>query len=371
MLRKTPLRMRLTLVSVSLLLLCCLGLTALLNFSANRMADVIEAAPITPATSIGNVSEKETYLPMVKLEVSHGARKTFLNQSIVWMLTVVLAGGVLTYFITGRALKPLNELSGQMKKRTVHNLSEMLPVPESHDEVASLTVSFNEMTGKLGEAFDMQKRFSQSAAHELRTPLTVLKTKLEVFRKKQDRTQEEYDRLIDLFDSQTNRLSVLVKDLLDLTSMDAVELGEEVPLDLLLRDIVVELSELAKERNVALTLDCPELTVRGNKSLLHRAFYNLVENAIKYNKPAGRAEICVRKQNGEITVVIADTGLGVPEEQRTLIFEPFYRVDKSRSRQMGGAGLGLATVKAVLDKHGAQIYVSENPGGGSVFTVIL
>lgn len=376
MLKKIPLRLRLTLVSVGLLLACCLGLTLVLNLSANQMADVIEAIPIVPARSVGELSSlPENSFPAgtaaVPASPAQEARREFLDQSVLWMLAVVAAGGALTWFITGRAMEPLRELSSQMRNRTVHNLSEELPVPESRDEVASLTASFNEMTGKLDEAFAMQRRFAQSAAHELRTPLAVLRTKLDVFRKKKDRTRQEYDALLDAAGVQVDRLSALVKDLLDLTGTEALECGEEVKLDLLLAEVAAELSEQAGERQITVDCACPPLTVPGNRGLLRRVFSNLAENSIRYNVPGGRVSITAEAEPEQVCVRVADTGIGIPPQQRERIFEPFYRVDKSRSRQMGGAGLGLATVKSILEKHGGSIGVSERPGGGSVFTVRL
>lgn len=376
MLKKIPLRLRLTLVSVGLLLACCLGLTLVLNFSANQMADVIEAMPVLPALSAEDAaSAPADSFPapaaVTPARPTKDARRDFLNQSVLWMLAVVAAGGVLTWLITGRAMAPLRELSGQMRNRTVHNLSENLPVPESRDEVASLTESFNEMTGKLDEAFAMQKRFSQSAAHELRTPLAVLKTKLEVFRKKKERTLSEYDALLDTAALQVDRLSALVKELLDLTGMDAVDCEESVPLAPLLRDVAAELSGLAEEKNVALHCACPNLTVPGSRSLLHRVFYNLIENSIKYNVPQGSVSVAAEQKSGSVQIAVSDTGLGIPPECRELIFEPFYRIDKSRSRQMGGAGLGLATVASIVQKHGGSVEVREHPEGGSIFTVKL
>lgn len=372
MLKKIPLRLRLTLISVLLLLICCLGLTMILNISANNMADVIEAAPLMPATSIDSGSmDESTAVPLVPSIASQQARVVFLNQSYIYMLIIVLSGGFLTYFITGKALSPLHELSHQIRNRTVNNLSETLPVPESHDEVASLTASFNEMTRKLNEAFSMQKRFSQSAAHELRTPLTVMKTKVDVFKKKAVHSPEEYDKLIDMITIHTDRLSDLVKDLLDLTNMDMLECCQRIAVKPMLTNVLNELSELAAEKGVTLSLEGDACEVLGNESLLNRAFCNLIENAVKYNKQNGSVSVRVKCTQANVEITIIDTGIGIPVEQRDLIFEPFYRVDKSRSRQIGGAGLGLSMVKSIVNKLGGQIIITDNPDGGSIFTVII
>ena len=377
MLKKLSIRLRLTVLSILLLTACCTGLTIILNISANRMADVIEAIPLTPANEATSDAIPLQQSPASDMSAiipsgdSNTARTQFLYQSIFYMILIVVVGGGLTYYISGKALKPLLELGGQMKNRTVHNLSETLPVPENHDEVADLTRSFNEMSRTLEEAFAMQKRFSQSAAHELRTPLTVLKTKVDVFKKKSEHTAEEYDKLLSVITEQTNRLSDLVKDLLNLTNMDALECSERIKLKSMLTDVVDDLFCLITDKNITVSISGADQVVLGNRSLLHRAFYNLVENAIKYNVGNGKVDIIITSIAERSVVKITDTGIGIPAELQELIFEPFFRVDKSRSRQMGGAGLGLSTAKAIVDKHHGKITISENPSGGTIFEITL
>lgn len=373
MMKKMPLRLRLTALSVLLLTLCCVGLTVILNLSANRMADVIEAIPVTPAMEVGEDTATLTHAmsTLTPSKDTQVARNQFQYQSVLYMVLVIAIGGALTYYMTGSALEPLQELSSQMKNRTVHNLSEELIVPPSHDEIAALTDSFNQMSHKLDDAFAMQKHFSQSAAHELRTPLTVLKTKVDVFKKKKEHTPEEYDKLLTVITTHTDRLADLVNDLLGLTNMDALGCEEKIELKALLSEITQELMPLAAERRVVISVEGTEKEVSGNKALLHRAFYNLVENAIKYNTESGTVKITVSGEEYHGRVVVADTGIGIPPEVQGLIFEPFFRVDKSRSRQMGGAGLGLAMVKSIIEKHAAQIAVSANTPCGTVFTVTL
>ncbi|MEG1593581.1 MAG: HAMP domain-containing protein, partial [Oscillibacter sp.] len=259
MLKKMPLRLRLTVLSVLLLAVCCVGLTAILNLSANHMANVIEATVLTPAQTVP--SEETAGFPALGIAPSlpasgvQAARSQFLYQSVFFLLFVVALGGALIYWLSGKALAPLGELSAQMQNRTVHNLSQALPVPESHDEIADLTQSFNEMSLKLEAAFAMQKRFSQSAAHELRTPLTVLKTKVDVFQKKSVHSPAEYDRLLTVLVTHTNRLADLVQELLTLTNMDALPQNEVVALYAVLGEVAEELSGLAGEKHIALTVD--------------------------------------------------------------------------------------------------------------------
>ncbi|MEG2000588.1 MAG: ATP-binding protein [Evtepia sp.] len=373
MLNKMPIRLRLTMLSVVLLAACCMGLTMILNFSANKMANEIEALILTPAQVIQEGMELSAgdMEPTRATSGSKAARSHFFQQSVFFMVLVVMAGGILTYYSSGRALKPLVQLSRQMKNRTVLNLSEALPILGSHDEIDELTISFNEMSVKLEEAFATQKRFSQSAAHELRTPLTVLKTQIDVFRKKQEHSREEYDKLLSVISVHTNRLAALVKDLLHLTNMDALDCDEPILLKTMLLEVVEELSGIFKEKSISLVIDGKEQALQGNGSLLRRAFYNLLENAMKYNVDGGRVEIQLRRVGTQTLVRISDTGIGIPAQAKELIFEPFYRVDQSRSRQMGGAGLGLPIVKAIVEKHGGTITVAENPLGGTVFELVL
>lgn len=377
MLKKVPIRLRLTILSMLLLTICCVILTLILNFSANQMANVIEATPIYPAAQVGDdglpveLGSGAMETAPAQTANSQQARLQFLYQSIAYMVAVVLIGGGLTYYISGKALQPLYEFSRQMKNRTAHNLSERLPIPESHDEITDLTYSFNEMSCKLDEAFGVQKRFAQSAAHELRTPLTVLKTKVEVFGKKPTHTAEEYDKLLGIITKHTNRLSELVKDLLELSNIDALDCSDRIEVKAMLTDISKELSGFTRDKNISIAICGEEKTVCGNKSLLHRAFYNLIENAIKYNAPNGQIEILVCGNESHVIITVADTGIGIPTELQKHIFEPFFCVDKSRSRQMGGAGLGLATVKSIVAKHGGEVTVSDNTGGGTVFKIIL
>lgn len=368
---RISLRLRLTILSVLLLTVCCVGLTVVLNLNANSMADEIEmAALVTAAPSIGDGgSEPEPdTLPLSPSVQSQRTRTDFRKDSVIYMLLVIAAGGCLTWFLVGSSLKPLKALSERMKSCTAENLSQQIPVPPNRDEVAELTESFNHMSLQLDRTFEAQRRFAQSTAHELRTPLAVLKTKIDVFQKRRDRSRSEYDELIAALSKQTDRLSELVRDLLELTDTDGVATPEPVALLPLMQQTVSELSALAGEKQVCLSLTGSEVTVEGNRLLLGRVFFNLVENAIKYNRPGGSVDITV---SDTPAVTVADTGIGIPPEALDAVFEPFYRVDKSRSRQMGGAGLGLATVKSIVQQHGGRIELSSAPGEGSVFTVYL
>lgn len=371
--KKCSLRLRLTLISIALLLICCLGLTAVLNRAAWNMANTIEANTMTPAMTVApeEYVDALSMTPIAPSAASQTARSLFHLQSLLYMLCIVAIGGLTTWFVTGKALRPLQKLSEEMENRTAETLSEALPVPDSRDEIASLTRSFNTMSRKLGDSFAMQKRFSQSAAHELRTPLTVLKAKVDVFSKRPTHTTEEYDALLQLVSRHTNRMTELVQDLLGMTELNELPCDSHVALRPLLREVVQELQPLAAEHGVSLSLSGTDGIVIGSPNLLGRVFANLIENAVKYNIPGGSVSVSVAAEHGCTVTQVSDTGPGIPDAQKALIFEPFYRVDKSRSRQMGGAGLGLTTVKAIVDRHGGTVSVTDAPGGGSIFTVRL
>ncbi|MEG0259306.1 MAG: HAMP domain-containing sensor histidine kinase [Lysinibacillus sp.] len=380
MLKNMPIRLRLTVMTVALLTVCCVGLTLILNFSAYRMATRIDAVAVLPALEVGEEGwvEESTptvpsiMTPSISTEASQKAKIDFRIESIIYLLIVIGSGGFLTYYLSGKALKPLNTLNGQVKNIHVHNLSETLSVPPTKDEIAELTATFNVMTDKLNDSFMLQQRFSASAAHELRTPLAVLQTKVDVFKKKKIHTTEEYDALIYVFEKQTKRLRGLVASLLDMTNMDDSIEQSSICLKDIFEDIHSELSYIAKDKNITLLLDCDKSVVLGNTDLLYRAFYNLVENGINYNIDGGKVEVLVNKLSTEqVSIKIKDTGIGIANEYKKKIFEPFYRIDKSRSRQLGGSGLGLSTVNSIIKKHNGSITVTDNENNGTCFHVVL
>lgn len=374
MFNKIPLRIRLTISTVTLLTICCVGLTLILNISANRMATRIDAVALTPAMSTRN-----TIMPAAPVEsqaistlATTEAKDNFRLESLVYLTLIIVSGGILTYYFSGKALKPLDELTSQVKKMHVHNLSETLPVPETQDEVAELTLQFNQMTDKLNQTFLAQQQFASSAAHELKTPLAVLQTKIDVFHKKEARTVDEYKELVNVIEKQTSRLRSLVASLLSMTNMEDIVEKEEVPLSLLLEEIFNELTPLMREKNLTFELLCNTTTLLGNSDLFYRAFYNLIENSIKYNLDGGKIEVVITEEDTEQVIIrVTDTGIGIPDKAKDKIFEPFYRVDKSRSRQLGGTGLGLATVQQIIRKYDGDISVSDHSPQGTCFTIRL
>ena len=367
MLKRISLRWRLTLLSSLLITVCCVGLTITLNISAFRMADTLEPAiPIQPAGS-----QEVPLSPLTPSVATREAKHIHLMDSVFYTLIAVFAGGVFTYYVAGKVLLPVRVLNAQVKNINSHNLRESLEVPPTKDELAELTQSFNAMTDKLAEAFAMQQRLSADAAHELRTPLAVLQTKLDVFRKKQTHTQQEYDALLAAVQNQVTCLRKLVSDLLEIANMEYQLEREEIALPILWDSLEEALSPAAEKHRVTLSFDPAPLSLWGDWDLLYRVFYNLIENAIKSNVPEGRVEIFARALGDSVAVTVSDTGIGVPDSAKGHIFEPFFRADKSRSREMGGVGLGLSLASSIVKKHNGTLSLEDNPGGGSRFTVTL
>ena len=281
-----------------------------------------------------------------------------------------------TYFLTKKTLTPLQKLTSEVSQIQAQNLSTQLAVPNSKDEIAQLTRSFNEMLTRLDNAFSTQKQFSANAAHELRTPLAVLQTNLEVFEKKQEPEMVEYRQLFTMIKEQTARLSQLVGTLLDMTNLKSVPRTDQVMLEELVDEVFCDLDPVAEKAGISIHFDDSSsqdshTDVTGSYVLLYRAVYNLVENAIKYNRPHGSVSVSVKQENGQAMVLVTDTGIGISPENQKKIFDPFFRVDKSRSRAMGGAGLGLALVDSIAREHGGSVKVLESNEKGSIIALML
>lgn len=348
-------RGQLTLLMVALLGCCCVILTWLVYRSTAKLLEVAAANSLRQ----GGLS--------IVLDVA-GIERSILSDALVILVFVIIAGSCAAYLLAGHYTKPIKQLSSHMRELAPDSLSRPIEVESGGEEIQELVKSFNQMTGQLSEAFAMQSRFSVSAAHELRTPLAVLRTRLDVFKKK-EREQKEYDELVQTMETYVDRLSSLISNLLELTETGELPEVEDVSLDSVIKTVVKDLEPVAHEHAVNIHTDIEPLVVRGNASLLYRALYNLVENAIRYNEKEGSITIDLKNQDTAGMVKIADTGVGIAPEARELIFEPFYRVNKSRSREFGGAGIGLSLVKAILKRHGAFIAVDENKPQGSVFTI--
>ena len=356
-------RAQLTLLMVGLLVCCCVVLTWLVYRSTSELLELAAANAINQ----GALS--------IVLDVD-AIERSILFDALGILLVVIVAGSCVAYFLIGHYTKPVQQLSAHMKEISPNTLSDSIEIEGDGEEIQELVKSFNQMTEQLDEAFAMQRRFSASAAHELRTPIAVLRTKLDVFKKKK-REQHEYDELVDTMEIYIDRLSSIITDLLEFAETSELGEVEDVSLDSVVKTVVDDLESIAQNNMVNMQIDIQSkaqsetqaFIVKGNTNLLYRALYNLVENAIRYNNEEGSVNITLETRGQEGVIIIADTGVGIAPEQRELVFEPFYRVNKSRSREFGGAGIGLSLVKTILKRHGASITVSENNPQGSVFTI--
>lgn len=375
MFKKISLRWRMTILNALLIALCCIGLSLLLNASAYKMADTIDASIITPAESnekSESSSPTSSVVPSTLPTRLKEAKNNYLEKSLFYTGLAVLVGSILTYYISGKILKPLKQLNNQVKNINVNNLNQPLNIPQTKDEIAELTQSFNDMINQLESAFSTQKRFSSDAAHELKTPLTVLQTKVDVFNKKDNHSQKEYEELIKVFNRQIKRLRNLVSELLTMANMENNFEYQDIFLSELLEEVVKDLTPLTEKNNILISLNSKNCFTVGNYNLLYRAFYNLIENAIKYNVQDGNIKIKTSNISSDfIKIIIEDTGIGIKDTDKEHIFEPFYRVDKSRSREMGGTGLGLSLVENIIRKHNGTIIVTDNHKRGSCFTITL
>lgn len=356
-------RAQLTLLMVGLLVCCCVVLTWLVYRSTSELLELAAAN----AVNQGALS--------IVLDVD-AIERSILFDALGILFFVIIAGSCAAYLLAGHYTKPVQQLSAHMKEIGPDTLSDSIDIEGGGEEIQELVKSFNQMTEQLDEAFAMQRRFSTSAAHELRTPIAVLRTKLDVFKKKK-REQREYDELVDTMETYIDRLSSIITDLLEFAETSELGETEDVSLDSVVKTVVNDLESVAQNNMVNVQIDiqpkaqseAQTFIVKGNTNLLYRALYNLIENAIRYNNEEGSVNIALETRGQEGVIIIADTGVGIAPEQRELVFEPFYRVNKSRSREFGGAGIGLSLVKTILKRHGASITVSENTPQGSVFTI--
>ena len=376
----TSLQLKLTLLLSLLMIVSCVLMYFFISHSAvsgmdglqNYMIKVDPQDGDSPITF--NVDPKALF-PQFEQEIQE-TKEAFLLRSVIATTIIILLSSVCTYFLTKKALTPLQKLTSEVSQIQAQNLSTQLPVPNSKDEIAQLTSSFNEMLTRLDNAFSTQKQFSANAAHELRTPLAVLQTNLEVFEKKQKPEMIEYRQLFTMIKEQTARLSQLVGTLLDMTNLKSVPRTDQVSLEELVDEVFCDLDPIAEKAGISIHFNDSSnqdlhTDVTGSYVLLYRAVYNLVENAIKYNRPHGSVSVSVKQENGQAMVLVTDTGIGISPENQKKIFDPFFRVDKSRSRAMGGAGLGLALVDSIAREHGGSVKVLESNEKGSIIALML
>lgn len=296
----------------------------------------------------------------------------YKKKSLLFSTLLALLGGVVTYYIVGHALKPLKKFSDKIEEVQAQNLSDSRIEENEVKELNQLSVSYNKMLERLSEAFEMQRQFTANAAHELRTPLALMQVQLDLYNSTEHPGNDECTgHTIAMITEQNERLSKVVKTLLDMSELRITVRDEKIMIDALVEEVLEDLEPLAAEKNVELIGKCNPVTMTGSDILIYRLVYNLVENAIKYNHPEGKVTVTACQKEKKVILSIADTGSGIPGELRERVFEPFFRVDKSRSRELGGVGLGLALVHEIVKAHDGSISIKDNPSGRTVFEVVF
>lgn len=296
----------------------------------------------------------------------------YRKNSLIISALLAFLGGVATYFISGHALKPIREFSEKIEEVQAQNLADSQIEENTVKELNQLSVSYNKMLERLSDAFEVQRQFTANAAHELRTPLALIQVQLDLYNSTRH-PGNDVDTLqtIRMVTEQNGRLSKMVKTLLDMSELQTVGRDEKIIVDALVDEVLADLEPLAQEKSIKLIGKCKAATMVGSDILIYRLVYNLVENAIKYNHLGGQVTVTAYQKEKQVYLSVEDTGSGIPEELRERVFEPFFRVDKSRSRELGGVGLGLALVREIVRVHDGSITVKSNPSGGTIFEVLF
>ena len=296
----------------------------------------------------------------------------YRKNSLIISAVLALLGGVVTYFISGHALRPIREFSDKIEKVQAQNLADSRIEENQVKELNQLSVSYNRMLERLSAAFEIQRQFTANAAHELRTPLALMQVQLDLYHSNRHPDNDaDTVQMIQMVTEQNDRLSKMVKTLLDMSELQTVGRDDEIILDALVDEVLEDLEPLAETKNIRLIGKCKDITMVGSDILIYRLVYNLVENAIKYNHSGGQVTVTADRKEKHVYLSVEDTGAGIPEELKERVFEPFFRVDKSRSRELGGVGLGLALVREIVRVHDGSITVKSNPSGGTIFEVVL
>ena len=371
------LRWKLTLMTAFMVITACLAISLFISRSAILYMDEIgnSAIAILPNTDIPTTTTDEIQVVLnPKSVVADTVKNTqieFWIKSLAITLIITLTVSFLMYLIVGYALYPLRELTSQIEDIQAKNLKEPILSKSNSTEIERLTLAFNRLLLRLEETFATQRQFSANAAHELRTPLAVMSTKFEVFEKNKNPDEADYKEAIGMARSQTDRLSHVIDILLEMTELQSAPKSDSISLSEISEEVICDLVAVADKKHISLIQEDGEARLTGSDTLVYRAIYNLIENAIKYNKEGGTVSVAIAEDDSFAKVIITDTGSGIAKEDWDKIFEPFFRVDKSRSRSMGGAGLGLALVKEIAVRHGGDVKVVESSNKGSSIELSL
>lgn len=368
------LQWRITLMTVLLIGATCVIMNLLLCSSGVYYMDTIADSLQGGSTVILNEGEAASFDPQLIAPdeeltiVIDGAQGRFRTTN--WYITaaVTLLSGILTYFVSGRALKPLRSFASQVEQVQLNNLADMRIDEDVIPEFQQLSRSFNQMLERLNNAFAAQRQFTGNAAHELRTPLALMQAQLELFSAEHPDVRPETAEFLTLLREQTERLIQLTRTLLEMSNLRQVARNERIQLAPMIEEIFTDLAPLSNKLGVTLTAEGDGI-MTGSDALIYRLIFNLTENAVKYNRPGGSVRVCVTQETEKLLIRVSDTGCGIPEKYQQSIFQPFFRVDKSRSREYGGAGLGLSLVWEIADLHGGSVWVEESSEKGTTIAV--
>lgn len=371
---------RITLLTALLIAGTCICLNLLLYHSGAVSIDslngfVFEYTPETPHNPDGlsieiSDSQMAEFIGRFSDEV-YDVKADFGRNGWLITIAVTIVSAAIAYFVSGQALKPLRKLSQQAEKIDQDSISDIRLNEDTVKEFRQLSVSVNLMLDRLSESFATQRQFSGNAAHELRTPLAIMQTKLELFAAEHKNIEGDTAELVRSQAEQLDRLSKLVHTLLEMSNLSSAPRSDRIELAPLVDEIITDLAPLAGKNDITMEQDCDNVVITGSDALIYRLVFNLIENAVKYNRQGGSVSISVHKENNNAIICVSDTGCGIPEECRESIFQPFFRVDKSRSRQMGGVGLGLALVHEIAVLHGGSVRAEPGNKSGTVFIVTL
>ena len=370
--KRLSLQWRITLMTVLLIGVTCVAMKLLLCSSGVHYMDSI-GETLQGYTTGGETDffdpETEGFEQEVTIVV-HGAQANFCVTN--WYITaaVTVLSGILAYFVSGRALKPLRSFASQVEKVQLNNLADMKIDEDVLPEFRQHSRSFNQMLDRLNNAFSAQRQFTGNAAHELRTPLALMQAQLELFSAEHPDVLPETAEFLTLLREQTERLTQMTKTLLEMSNLQQVARNEHIQLAPMIEEIFTDLAPAAEKRGITTEVE-GDGVMTGSDALIYRLLFNLTENAVKYNRPGGTVRVCVTQEPEKLVIRVSDTGYGIPEEYRRSIFQPFFRVDKSRSREYGGAGLGLSLVWEIADLHGGSVWVEESSDKGTVIAAEL
>ncbi len=374
--RKISLQWRITLMTVLLIGVTCVAMNLLLCSSGvyymDKIADALQGGGNVILNEEGTASfDPQLIAPNEELTiVVDGAQGRFRTTN--WYITaaVTLLSGILAYFVSGRALKPLRSFASQVEKVQLNNLADMKIDEDVLPEFKQFSRSFNQMLERLNNAFAAQRQFAGNAAHELRTPLALMQAQLELFSAEHPAVLPETAEFLALLREQTERLTQMIRTLLEMSNLRQVARNEQIQLAPMIEEIFTDLAPLSDKRGVTLTAEGDGF-LTGSDALIYRLIFNLTENAVKYNRPGGSVRVSVTQAPEKLLLRVSDTGYGIPGEYQRSIFQPFFRIDKSRSREYGGAGLGLSLVWEITDLHGGSVRVEESSENGTVIAVEL